>query len=267
MPKHTHAYSDLGKKISHYLKDESIALVKKAYEFAAIAHHDQKRLSGEPYITHPLEVAIILAEYQQDAQTIAAALLHDTLEDCNVTSETLREDFGQTVLDLVDGVTKLGRINFVSEEAHLAENFRKMFLAMANDTRVILIRLADRLHNMRTLKYLPQDRRIRISQETREIFSPLAHRLGMGNLKWELEDLTFFYLEPEEFQKIKNTVASHRNSREKYIHDFIESITELVKEVNKNANIKGRPKHFYSIYKKMVKQKCTYDDLYDIFVF
>lgn len=255
--------ADLIQLTETYLPPQSIERIQKAYDFANSHHAGQSRMSNQPYISHPLAVACTLAELELDSSTIIAALLHDTIEDCQVTKEEIISHFDEEIYNLVDGVTKLGKLNFHSEEEHLVENFRKMFLAMAKDLRVILIKLADRLHNMRTLKYLSRDKQIKIARETREIFSPLAHRLGMGNIKWELEDLCFYYLEPEEFQTIKNLVAGRRDDREDYIKTFVNGIKTLVEPVCPNAKVIGRPKHFYSIYKKLLKQKCTYDDLYD----
>lgn len=254
---------DLIQRAKAYLPPEDLGRIQKAFEFAQKAHCGQCRMSHEPYICHPLEVAITLAELEQDSSTIVAGLLHDTLEDCQVTPEDIQREFGEEIYQLVDGVTKLGKLDFRSEEEHLVENFRKMFLAMAKDLRVILIKITDRLHNMRTLKYLPPDRQQRMARETREIFAPLAHRLGMGSIKWELEDLCFYYLEPEAFQKVKNLVSARREEREFYIQHFIDSIQELVYSVCPDAKIVGRPKHFYSIYKKLIQQKCSFDDLYD----
>lgn len=261
--KKNHSITDLVELVEAYLPEEQVCLIKKAYDYAEKKHSGQFRLSEEPYIIHPLEVSIILAKLKQDASTIAAGLLHDTLEDSNATKEEIKHLFGSDVYHLVEGVTKLGSLNFTSEEEHLAENFRKLFLAMAKDIRVVIIKLSDRLHNMRTLNFLPYDRQIRMAKETKEIFVPLAHRLGMGSIKWELEDLSFYYLKPDEFQKIKQLVASRREERETYINNFVQLIEPIVKKVCGHAKIKGRPKHFFSIFKKMQAQRCSYEEVYD----
>ena len=241
-----------------------MAIVEKAYEFAAKAHIEHKRFSGEPYIIHPLAVAEILAGLEQDSLTIAAALLHDVLEDADVTSEQLTKLFGKEVAHLVDGVTKLSQLTFISREARQAENFRKMFLAMGEDFRIIIIKLADRLHNMRTLKYLPGPKQKETALETREIFAPLAHRLGMWKLKWELEDLAFTYLETDKYEEISSRVSESRRVREAYIQEFINQVKELLKKVGLDVEINGRAKHFYSIYHKMVDQNLEFDEIYDL---
>ncbi|MFC1754070.1 RelA/SpoT family protein [Thermoproteota archaeon] len=256
-------YKNLTDKLSGYLSPESLKLIDKAYKFAKKAHEGQLRLSKDKYITHPINVAYILAELQQDPNSIAAALLHDTIEDCTVPRETLIKEFGEEITNLVDGVTKLGRITFESEEAEQAENFRKMFMAMGKDIRVIIIKLADRLHNMRTLEHLDKKRQQRIAHETREIFAPLAHRLGMWSMKWELEDLCFYFLQPEEFQHIKKLVTDKRIFRENYVETFRIKMEELIQSVDLKAKISGRPKHFFSIYKKLEKQQIPFDELYD----
>ncbi|MFA5878599.1 MAG: bifunctional (p)ppGpp synthetase/guanosine-3',5'-bis(diphosphate) 3'-pyrophosphohydrolase [Candidatus Margulisiibacteriota bacterium] len=261
--KKDHTINDLISLAETYLPKEHISLIKEAYDYAAKKHEGQFRLSREPYIMHPLEVSIILVSLKQDSFSIIAGLLHDTLEDSNATKDEIKQLFGPDVCYLVEGVTKLGALNFTSEEEHLAENFRKLFLAMAKDLRVVIIKLADRLHNMRTLNFLSKDRQIRMAKETKEIFVPLAHRLGMGSIKWELEDLSFYYLKHEEFQKIKHLVASRREERETYIHNFTKMIEPIAQKVCAHAKILGRPKHFFSIYKKMQAQRCSYEEVYD----
>lgn len=256
-------FDQLKNLLTAYMPEDAVQKVESAFEFAKTAHRGQTRYSKEPYITHPVEVAGILAKLEQDTATICAGLLHDTLEDCDITREEIAEHFGNDVLYLVEGVTKLGKLTFESREEEQAENFRKMFLAMAKDIRVVIIKLADRLHNMRTLKFLPPHKRERIALETREIFAPLAHRLGMWTLKWELEDLAFYHLEYDEFQKIKKLVASRREEREKYITNFLESIRHLMEKMEIKARVTGRPKHFYSIYKKLESQDLSFDELYD----
>jgi GTP pyrophosphokinase len=255
---------DLFERIRQYLPASGVDRVIRAYEFAKRAHEGQLRKSGDDYITHPLQVAYILADLEQDAATISAALLHDTIEDSDVNKQDIVDAFGADVYTLVEGVTKLGQIHFESKEEKQAENFRKMFLAMAKDLRVVLIKLADRLHNMRTLRHLPEAKQKEIALETREIFSPLAHRLGMWSLKWELEDLAFYYLQYDEFQKIKAMVASRRDEREAYVNSFLSIVQKLLADVGIQAIVTGRPKHFYSIYKKLRSQGLSYDELYDV---
>lgn len=251
-------------KIRRYDTKSDLNIVKKAFDFAFFVHKDQYRLSGEPFISHPLAVAEILADLEQDVTTIVAALLHDTIEDGNVSEEKIRQDYGQKVLDLVLGVTKLGKLNFETKEEHQAENFRKMFIAMAQDLRIILIKLADRLHNMKTLEFLPKEKQIDISKETMEIYAPLAHRLGMWRLKWELEDLAFYYLQPEEYKRIKNLVAEKKEERERFIENFISEVKNALANFGINCQIYGRSKHFYSIYNKIVKKKVDFEDIYDL---
>ncbi len=246
------------------MSESSVQLIARAYDFAKEAHEGQVRMSGEPFVQHPLEVAYILADLEQDPQTVSAALLHDTIEDSGVTPAQMTKVFGADICQLVEGVTKLGRISFQSKEEEQAENFRKMFLAMAKDLRVVIIKLADRLHNMRTLKYMSPTKQVAIARETREIFSPLAHRLGMWSLKWELEDLSFYYLQHDEFQRIKKMVASRREEREQYVDSLLAELKNYIESESKIvAKISGRPKHFYSIYKKLTSQNLSFDELYD----
>ncbi len=251
-------------KVKKYKPKADLELIKKAFKFAHEAHVSHKRLSGDPYITHPLAVAHVLAEIKQDEQVLAAALLHDVVEDADVTNQELAQLFGKEVAHLVEGVTKLSQFSFISREVQQAENFRKMFVAMGEDFRIILIKLADRLHNMQTLQYLPPAKQKATSLETREIFAPLAHRLGMWRLKWELEDYAFFYLEPDKYEEIKSKVAESRTGREDYIQKFIQEVTAMLKKVNIECRIYGRPKHFYSIYHKMVDQNIDFDEIYDL---
>lgn len=258
-----HSFEQLNEVIQKYLPESDVALIDTAYHFAKKAHEHQRRKSNEPYIVHPLEVAYILAELEQDAPTICAGLLHDTLEDCEVKPDDISRLFGSDVLRLVEGVTKLGKIYFDSSEDEQAENVRKMFLAMAQDIRVVIIKLADRLHNMRTLKFLSKERQLSISRETREIFSPLAHRLGMWSLKWELEDYAFYHLQPDDFQRIKQLVATRRDQREQYVNQLIQQLNLVLKPTGIEFRVFGRPKHFYSIYKKLTTQNLAYDELYD----
>jgi GTP pyrophosphokinase len=255
---------NLTAKIRKYNPQANVALIDEAFEYARKAHEGQKRLSGEPYITHPLAVAEILADLEQDQTTIIASLLHDAVEDGKVTKEEIEKKFGKDIAYLVEGVTKLGQIVFESKEVRQAENFRKMLLAMGEDIRVIVIKLADRLHNMQTLSHIPRDKQIENSIETREIFAPLAHRIGMWRIKWELEDLSFRYLEPEKYDEIRIKVGKRRVEREERINEFIAKVNGIISKMNIKAEINGRPKHFYSIYRKMVEQNLEFEDLYDL---
>ncbi|MBU2700899.1 GTP pyrophosphokinase [Sporomusaceae bacterium BoRhaA] len=239
-------------------------LVEKAFYVAYNAHQGQKRASGEEYIIHPLCVAKILADLQIDAVTICASLLHDVVEDTAVTLDEIEREFGNEVAFLVDGVTKLSRMEYKSKEEQQLENYRKMFLAMAKDIRVVLIKLADRLHNMRTLKHVPPEKQQRIASETMEIFAPLAHRLGMSNIKWEMEDLAFRYLEEEKYYELVEKVKQKRREREAYITQAVEILKQRLDSVAIKAEIQGRPKHFYSIYKKMQKSHKDLSEIYDL---
>ncbi|HHW56369.1 MAG TPA: bifunctional (p)ppGpp synthetase/guanosine-3',5'-bis(diphosphate) 3'-pyrophosphohydrolase [Clostridia bacterium] len=252
-------------RIKKYMGDDAnLELIYKAYDFAVNAHEGQMRNSGEPYIVHPIEVAYILADLELDITTIAAGLLHDVIEDTDVTYDQLMENFGKEIADLVDGVTKLGKIEYKSKVEQQAENMRKMLIAMAKDIRVILIKLADRLHNMRTLKYLPPDKQKEKAEETLEIYAPIAHRLGISKIKWELEDLCLRYLHPDEYYDLVEKVAAKRKEREEFIQNIIATIKEKLNEMGIQAEVDGRPKHFYSIYKKMKTQNKTFDEIYDL---
>ena len=256
--------SNLIKKIKAYNPQVDVSLIEKAFAYAEQLHEGQMRLSGEPFIIHPLAVAEILAEIEQDQVTIAAGLLHDVIEDGKAERGAIAEKFGEEIAYLVEGVTKLGQIVFESREVRQAENFRKMLLAMGEDIRVIVIKLADRLHNMQTLQYLPKEKQTETSIETREIFAPLAHRIGVWRIKWELEDLAFRYLEPGKYEEIRSRIAERRAQRQVRIEEFILKLKDILSKVSINAEIYGRPKHFYSIYRKMVEQNLEFEDLYDL---
>ncbi len=248
-----------------YLTAAELGLLVRAYMYAELHHRGQKRSSGQDYIIHPVAVAEILAGLQLDSMTLAAALLHDVIEDTKVTDEELIRQFGAEIAHLVDGVTKLKRLRFESREEQQAENLRKMFLAMAKDIRVALIRLADRLHNMRTLKYRTPEKQRKTAEETLEIFAPLAHRLGMSTIKWELEDIALRYIDSQQYYRIVNIMAKKRGEREKYIQQVIDVLRGKLGELNVVAEISGRAKHIYSIYRKMKEQKKEFNEIYDLF--
>lgn len=265
---HEEEFARLVTKLKTYMNTEALQVVEHAYHFAAKAHCDQIRKSGEPYVTHPVAVAAILADLKLDMASIVAAILHDTVEDTAVTLADVEKEFGDQVATLVDGLTKIGKVKFRSNQERLAENFRKMIVAMAKDLRVILIKLADRLHNMRTISALAGVKANRIAQETLDIYAPLANRLGIYGIKSELEDACLRQLKSEIYYDIKQKVAAKRNERESYIGDVISILeTELKKYHFKNAEVYGRPKHFYSIYKKMIDRKLEFDDIHDLFAF
>lgn len=255
---------DIVSAVRAYQPDAPVALIEKACELAHKAHEGQVRASGEPYISHPLHVARILTALQIDGTTISAALLHDVVEDTTYTLEEMREIFGEEVAMLIDGVTKLSRMEYKSKEEQQLENYRKMFLAMAKDIRVILIKLADRLHNMRTLKCMREDKQRRIAQETIEIYAPLANRLGISNVKWELEDLCLRYLEPETYYDLVENVKQKRQERQAFIDDSIQMLREKLAELKIKTEIQGRAKHFYSIYKKMKRDHKAISEIYDL---
>ncbi|HLO02534.1 MAG TPA: bifunctional (p)ppGpp synthetase/guanosine-3',5'-bis(diphosphate) 3'-pyrophosphohydrolase, partial [Symbiobacteriaceae bacterium] len=244
--------------------EANLGPIDRAYSFAAKAHDGQLRKSGEPYITHPLAVAAIVAEMQLDVDSVAAAILHDVVEDCGVSVEALEKEFGKEVGLLVEGVTKLKKLQFTSRDEAQVENLRKMFIAMAQDLRVMLIKLADRLHNMRTLKSQPRESQIRIAQETMDIYAPLAHRLGVSEIKWELEDLSFRYLESEKYKEVSGLVARKRQEREELTGLLTTELKVKLEAAGIKADISGRPKHLYSIYKKMYRQGKDITQIYDL---
>jgi GTP diphosphokinase / guanosine-3',5'-bis(diphosphate) 3'-diphosphatase len=255
---------DLMDIIKKYNPTNDAEIVERAYNYAVKAHDGQKRVSGEDYIIHPVEVAKILAELNMDNITIAAGILHDVIEDTKCTYEDCKNLFGEEIAMLVDGVTKLGKLEYKTKEEQQAESLRKMFIAMAKDIRVVLIKLADRLHNMRTLKYMPTEKQKEKAKETMEIYAPIAHRLGISKVKWEMEDLALRYLEPKEYYELVEKVAKKRKEREEEINHVIELLKEKFKEVGIEAHIEGRPKSFYSIYRKMYYQNKTFEQIFDL---
>lgn len=247
-----------------YMNEKSIEFVEKALEFATQAHQEQRRLSGEAYIIHPIQVAGILAKMRLDPDTVATGFLHDVVEDTDYTLQDITDNFSEAVAFLVDGVTKLGKIKFQSKEEQLAENHRKMLLAMAKDIRVVMVKLADRLHNMRTLKFQKPHKQLEKSREALDIYAPLAERIGMSAIKWELEDIALRYINPAAYYDIVHKMDAKRDEREAYIQVVIQDILSSVQELNIEAEVYGRPKHLYSIYRKMVDQNKEFDDIYDL---
>ncbi len=257
-------FAVLKESVSGYLAADELELLEKAFQFAKKMHNGQKRKSGEDFVIHPVEVAIILADLHMDHETLCAALLHDTVEDTVATKEQVAQLFGQNIADLVDGVTKITKIEVENLSDEQAETFRKMLIAMSKDIRVMVIKLADRLHNMRTLSALREDRRIFKATETREIYAPIAHRLGISSIKWELEDLAFFYLEPTKFKQVSRMVAETRHEREEYLQTIISILHDEMDKINVEAQIMGRPKHLYSIYQKMTRKGKGFSEIYDL---
>jgi len=251
-------------EIPKYQPGANLDLVNRAYRFSELSHRGQQRASGEPYLSHPLEVAGLLVNFKMDVTTVTAGLLHDVLEDTDATKDDLEREFGREIAELVDGVTKIGKLAFSSREERQAENFRKMVVAMAHDLRVLMIKLADRLHNMRTLDYLPPDKGRKIAQETLDIYAPLAHRLGMAKVKAELEDLALRVMKPEDYLDLMRRVAKRRLEREAEINQLIAILKEKLGEVDIESKIAGRPKHFYSIWKKMHEGGREFDEIYDL---
>lgn len=257
-------FEDILDKIQQYQPDADLDFLRRAYIYSAKVHQGASRLSGEPYLVHPIEVAGILAELKLDYITVAGGLLHDTVEDTDTTVEQIAEYFGDEVAEIVDGLTKIARIEFKTREEQQAENFRKMILAMSKDIRVILIKLADRLHNMRTLEHLKPERKRAIALETRDIYAPIANRLGLGRIKWELEDLVLKYLEPQIYNELVQKISQDRAERENYINELISIVKAHMDKNNLPGRVLGRPKHYYSIYQKMLKQGITVEEMYDL---
>ena len=259
-------YQELIKSVKKYHPSTDISMIEKAYKVASEAHKDQKRKSGEPYIIHPLCVAIILADLELDKETIVAGLLHDAVEDTWMTYEEVEKEFGSEVALLVDGVTKLGQLSYSKDKVEVqAENLRKMFLAMAKDIRVILIKLADRLHNMRTLQYMRPEKQQEKARETMDIYAPIAMRLGISKIKVELDDLSLKYLKPDVYYDLVEKVALRKSAREEFVNSIVKQVKQHMEDANIRAQVDGRVKHFFSIYKKMVNQDKTLDQIYDLF--
>ena len=259
--------SDIIDKAQAYLPQEDLEMIEKAYIYSASVHQGQVRLSGEPYLTHPMEVAGILTNMKMDAATIISGLLHDTIEDTLTTAEHLEKEFGKDVAFLVSGLTKLSRISFGSQEERQSENFRKMILAMSADIRILLVRLADRIHNMRTLQYHPKDKRTYIARETMDIYAPLANRLGINSMRMELEDLSFQYIAPDAYNELTAKIAKSKEARSRYTEEVKSIIANELEKHSIKGRVEGRAKHLYSIYKKMHEQHINFDEVYDLIAF
>src|SRR6201981_2349311 len=253
------------KRMQENRPQDDLTIVKKAYDYSLKHHEGQSRASGEPYLVHPLEVALVLAEIKMDPVAVAAGLLHDSVEDTSVTIVDIRKEFGEQVAHIVEGVTKISKIDFATREEQQAENLRKMMLAMVDDIRVILIKLADRLHNMRTLEHLQPDRQQKIASETLEIYAPIAHRLGMGKIRGELEDLGFRYIDPIAYEQVKGAVESHRKVGEAFLSRVEAVVRDKLKEAGITAKVESRTKRYYSIHKKLVRQHINVDQVYDLY--
>ena len=259
--------NDIIDKAQTYLPPEDLEMIEKAYIYSASVHQGQVRLSGEPYLTHPMEVAGILTDMKMDAATIISGLLHDTIEDTLTTAEQIEKEFGKDVAFLVGGLTKLSRISFGSQEERQSENFRKMILAMSADIRILLVRLADRIHNMRTLQYHPKDKRIYIAKETMDIYAPLANRLGINSMRMELEDLSFQYIAPDAYNELSTRIAKSNEARNRYTEEVKSIIFAELEKYSIKCKVEGRAKHLYSIYKKMHEQHINFDEVYDLIAF
>src|SRR5687768_3859242 len=261
------ALNDLVTKVQSYHPAADVALIERAYKFAEWSHREQMRKSGDPYFSHPASVAGIITDLKLDTASVCAGLLHDVVEDTLATITDIERDFGQEVAFLVDGVTKLSKINFASKEDRQAENFRKMLVAMARDIRVLLVKLCDRLDNMRTLEFMKPDAQDRIARETMDIYAPLANRLGIARFKSELEDLSFRYLEPDAWTDLTTKVSHSKRERDKYIADVSKTLAAKLAEQGFAVDVTGRAKHLYSIYRKMHAQQCDFDQVYDVIAF
>src|SRR3984893_17977130 len=258
-------FRELMKRIQENRPQDDLSIVKKAYDYSLKHHEGQSRASGEPYLVHPLEVALVLAEMKMDAVSVAAGLLHDSVEDTSITIVDIRKEFGEQVAHIVEGVTKISQIDFSSQEEQQAENLRKMMLAMVDDIRVVLIKLADRLHNMRTLEHLPPDRQQKIARETLDIYGPIAHRLGMGKIRGELEDLGFRYLDPIGYQQVHDAVEARRKKGEHFLAGIERELSDKLREAGITAKVESRIKRLYSIHKKLIKQRISVDQVYDLY--
>ena len=257
-------FRDLMKTMRENRPTDDLEIVRKAYEFSQRHHAGQTRASGKPYLVHPLEVALVLAEMKMDPVAVAAGLLHDSVEDTSVTIVDIRKEFGEQVAHIVEGVTKISKIDFATGEEQQAENLRKMMLAMVDDIRVVLIKLADRLHNMRTLEHLPPERQQKIAQETLEIYAPIAHRLGMGKIRGELEDLGFRFLDPIAFEQVHEAVEARRKQGEQFLARVEQLLQDKLKEAGITAQVESRIKRLYSIHKKLQRQRISVDQVYDL---
>src|ERR1700674_4721464 len=260
----TAKFKQLLAKVAENRPNDDLQIIQKAYEFSLKHHQGQVRASGEPFLVHPLAVAIVLADMKLDSTAIAAGLLHDAIEDTPVTNEDIRREFGDQVVHIVEGVTKIEKINFASREERQAENVRKMVLAMVDDIRVVLIKLADRLHNMRTLKHLPEERRQQVARETLDIYAPLAHRLGMGKVRGELEDLSFRYVDPLAYEQVRAAVKSRRKAGETFLAGIVKVLGKKLQENGIEAQLERRIKRLYSIHQKMIRQRIAVDQVYDL---
>jgi guanosine-3',5'-bis(diphosphate) 3'-pyrophosphohydrolase len=260
----TGKFQQLLAKVAENRPSDDLEIIRKAYDFSLKHHQGQTRASGEPYLIHPLEVSLVLADMKLDSTAISAGLLHDAIEDTGVTHEDVRREFGEQVVHIVEGVTKIDKINMASREERQAENVRKMVLAMVDDIRVVLIKLADRLHNMRTLKHLPEERRQQVAKETLEIYAPLAHRLGMGKVRGELEDLSFRYVDPIGYEQVRTQVESHRKAGESFLAKAVKILQQKLKENGVEAKVESRIKRLYSIHQKLLRQRITVDQVYDL---
>src|ERR1035441_4018522 len=257
-------FRDLMKRMQENRPQDDLTIIKKAYDYSLKNHEGQSRASGEPYLVHPLEVALVLAEMKMDPVAVAAGLLHDSVEDTSVTIVDIRKEFGEQVAHIVEGVTKISKIDFATREEQQAENLRKMMLAMVDDIRVVLIKLADRLHNMRTLEHLPPDRQHKIAEETLEIYAPIAHRLGMGKIRGELEDLGFRFLDPLGYEQVEKSVNARRKEGEAFLAKMQTTITDKLKEAGIQARVESRIKRLFSIHKKLQRQRISVDQVYDL---